>query len=45
MPATFLQAVQPCHDLLLWIIQQLDKFSRSRRFTLGGGVMRLRRVR
>jgi hypothetical protein len=29
------QAVQLCHELLLWIIPQLDKFPRSRRFTLG----------
>ena len=28
-------AVQSCHDLLRWIIPQLDKFPRSRRFTLG----------
>jgi hypothetical protein len=29
------QAVQSCHELLLWLISQLDKFPRSRRFTLG----------
>lgn len=29
------QAVQSCHDLLVWLIPQLDKFPRSRRFTLG----------
>ena len=29
------QAVQSCHELLLWFIPQLDKFPRSRRFTLG----------
>ena len=29
------QAVQSCHDLLLWLIPQLDKFPRVRRFTLG----------
>ncbi len=29
------QAVQSCHELLLWLIPQLDKFPRSRRFTLG----------
>lgn len=29
------QAVQSCHDLLLWIIPQLDKLPRLRRFTLG----------
>ncbi len=29
------QAVQTCHELLLWLIPQLDKFPRARRFTLG----------
>lgn len=29
------QAVQACHELLLWLIPQLDKFPRVRRFTLG----------
>jgi hypothetical protein len=29
------QAVQACHDILLWLIPQLDKFPRARRFTLG----------
>ena len=29
------QAVQSCHDLLLWIIPQLDKLPRVRRYTLG----------
>lgn len=29
------KAVQDCHDLLLWLIPILDKFPRSRRFTLG----------
>ena len=29
-----LQAVQLCHELLLWLIPQLDKFPRVRRFTL-----------
>lgn len=29
------QAVQSCHELLFWLIPQLDKFPRSRRFTLG----------
>jgi hypothetical protein len=29
------QAVQACHELLLWLIPQLDKFPRQRRFTLG----------
>jgi hypothetical protein len=28
-------AVQTCHELLLWLIPQLDKFPRVRRFTLG----------
>lgn len=32
---TIPQAVQSCHELLLWVIPQLDKFPRSRRFTLG----------
>ncbi len=29
------QAVQSCHDLILWMLPQLDKFPRVRRFTLG----------
>ncbi len=29
------QAVQACHELLRWLIPQLDKFPRVRRFTLG----------
>jgi len=29
------KVVQDCHDLLLWLIPLLDKFPRSRRFTLG----------
>jgi len=29
------QAVEVCHDLLKWMIPQLDKMPRSRRFTLG----------
>ncbi|MCA9468278.1 MAG: diversity-generating retroelement protein Avd [Nitrospira sp.] len=29
------QAVQLCHEVLAWVIPQLDKFPRSRRFTLG----------
>lgn len=29
------RAVQLCHEALVWIIPQLDKFSRLRRFTLG----------
>ncbi len=35
MPQTVRQAVQSCHELLLWLIPQLDKFPRVRRFTLG----------
>lgn len=30
MSATVPQAVHSCHDLLLWLIPQLDKFPRSR---------------
>ncbi len=33
MPASVPQAVQSCHDLLLWVIPQLDKFPRVRRFS------------
>jgi len=29
------KAVQDCHELLAWVIPQLDKFPRLRRFTLG----------
>jgi hypothetical protein len=29
------KAVQDCYELLLWLIPQLDKFPRLRRFTLG----------
>ena len=29
------QAVQSCHDLVAWVIPQIDKFPRVRRFTLG----------
>ena len=29
------QAVDSCHELLRWLIPHLDKFPRSRRFTLG----------
>jgi len=35
MASSVPQAVQSCHELLLWLIPQLDKFPRSRRFTLG----------
>jgi len=29
------QAVQAAHELLLWLVPQIDKFPRVRRFTLG----------
>jgi hypothetical protein len=29
------QAVHACHELLVWLVPQLDKFPRVRRFTLG----------
>ena len=29
------KAVQDCHELLRWLIPQLDRFPRARRFTLG----------
>ncbi len=29
------QAIQSCHELVIWLIPQLDKFPRQRRFTLG----------
>lgn len=29
------QAVRDCHELLAWMIPQLDKFPRARKFTLG----------
>lgn len=35
MPANTPQTVQRCHELLLWLVPQLDKFPRLRRFTLG----------
>ncbi|MDI3467465.1 MAG: hypothetical protein OJF50_006286 [Nitrospira sp.] len=35
MAANVPQAVQSCHELLLWLIPQLDKLPRVRRFTLG----------
>lgn len=35
MKDTTPQAVQACHELLAWLIPQLDKFPRVRRFTLG----------
>lgn len=33
--STVPQAVQSRHELLLWVIPQLDKFPRVCRFTLG----------
>ena len=33
--STVPQAVESCHELLLWLIPQLDKFPPVRRFTLG----------
>ncbi|BBA32746.1 hypothetical protein sS8_0781 [Methylocaldum marinum] len=35
MADTTPKAVDDCHELLRWIIPRLDKFPRSRRFTLG----------
>jgi hypothetical protein len=35
MADTTPQSVQAAHELLLWLIPQLDKFPRLRRFTLG----------
>ena len=35
MKDTTPQAVQSCHELIGWLIPQLDKFPRLRRFTLG----------
>jgi hypothetical protein len=29
------KAIEDCHELLLWMIPQLDKFPRNHRFTLG----------
>ena len=29
------QAVEDCHELIAWIIPQIEKFPRARRFTLG----------
>lgn len=29
------RAIQACHELLVWLIPQLDLFPRARRFTLG----------
>ena len=30
-----LKVIQDCHQLLHWLIPQMDKFPRNRRFTLG----------
>ncbi len=39
------QAVQACHELAAWIIPHIEKFPRSRRFTLGERIeMRLLEV-
>lgn len=35
MASSLPQAVQSCHELLLWLIPQLDKLPRVRRFTIG----------
>jgi hypothetical protein len=32
--------VQACHALLVWVIPQLDRFPRLRRFTLGERIER-----
>ena len=46
VPPSVPQAVQSCHEFLLWLIPQLDKFPRVRRFTLGERLeMRLSRLR
>ena len=29
------KAVQDCHELIVWMINHIDKFPRNRRFTLG----------
>ena len=34
-PDTTPQAVQTCHELILWMIPQLNKFPRLQRFTRG----------
>lgn len=34
------QAVQSCHEVLAWVIPQLDKFPRVRRFTQGERIER-----
>ncbi len=32
------KAIEDCHALLGWMLPQLDKFPRARRFTLGGRI-------
>jgi hypothetical protein len=32
------KAIEDCHSLLAWMLPQLDKFPRSRRFTLGSRI-------
>lgn len=32
------KAIEDCHALLCWMLPQLDKFPRSRRFTLGSRI-------
>ncbi len=35
MTAKIPQAIDDCHELILWLIPLLDQFPRKRRFTLG----------
>jgi len=37
-PATTPKAIEDCHALLAWMLPQLDKFPRARRFTLGSRI-------
>ena len=37
MPSTVPQAVQSCHELLRWLIPQLDKFPRAR-WSIGAAI-------
>ena len=30
-----LSAITKCYDLILWLVPKLDKFPRTRKFTLG----------
>ena len=32
------KAVQDCHELILWMMNHLDKFPRKRRYTLGNRI-------